>query len=63
MALRYEALVLRDLKSTSCEWLQVSHLEWLTLAEQLLENGFYAIAGKVKPFCVVLVNKCIFSVI
>ncbi|KAH7549844.1 hypothetical protein ACOSP7_025193 [Xanthoceras sorbifolium] len=46
LALRYEALVLRDLKSASCKWLQVSHIEWLNFAEQSLENGFYAIAGK-----------------
>ncbi|KAK1586208.1 hypothetical protein Q3G72_000130 [Acer saccharum] len=46
LALRYEALILRDLKSASCEWLQVSHIEWLNFAEQSLENGFCAIAGK-----------------
>ncbi|KAJ4725510.1 F10K1.23 [Melia azedarach] len=46
LALRYEALVLRDLKSSSRIWLQVSHMEWLNFAEQSLENGFYAIAGK-----------------
>ncbi|KAK4856927.1 hypothetical protein QYF36_022741 [Acer negundo] len=46
LALRYEALTLRDLKSASCEWLQVSHIEWLHFAEQSLENGFCAIAGK-----------------
>ncbi|OMO82912.1 hypothetical protein CCACVL1_11690 [Corchorus capsularis] len=46
LALRYEALILREHKSTIHEWLQVSHLEWLNFAEQSLENGFFAIAGK-----------------
>ncbi|KDO67015.1 hypothetical protein CISIN_1g039829mg, partial [Citrus sinensis] len=46
LALRYEAFVLRDLKSASCEWLRVSHTEWISFAGQSLENGFYAIAAK-----------------
>ncbi|KAJ9698771.1 hypothetical protein PVL29_007705 [Vitis rotundifolia] len=46
LALRYEALVLRELKSTSYQWLQVSHIEWLTFAEQALDNGFYSVAAK-----------------
>ncbi|KAL9412633.1 hypothetical protein AB3S75_041307 [Citrus x aurantiifolia] len=46
LALRYEAFVLRDLKSASCEWLRVSHTEWISFASQSLENGFYAIAAK-----------------
>ncbi|XP_022729519.1 uncharacterized protein LOC111284817 isoform X2 [Durio zibethinus] len=46
LALRYEALVLREHKSQIQQWLQVSHLEWLNFAEQSLESGFYAIAAK-----------------
>ncbi|EOY34593.1 Uncharacterized protein TCM_042211 [Theobroma cacao] len=46
LALRYEALVLRDHKSEIQKWLQVSHLEWLNFAEQSLENGFHAVAVK-----------------
>ncbi|XWS53382.1 hypothetical protein CRYUN_Cryun11dG0152500 [Craigia yunnanensis] len=46
LALRYEALVLREHKSRIQQWLQVSHLEWLNFAEQSQENGFYAIAAK-----------------
>ncbi|KAJ0084237.1 hypothetical protein Patl1_31023 [Pistacia atlantica] len=46
LALRYEALLMRDLKCTSCSWLQVSYTEWLNLAEHSLENGFHAIAIK-----------------
>ncbi|GMI96932.1 DSB formation [Hibiscus trionum] len=46
LALRYEALVLREHKSPIQQWLQVSPGEWLNFAEQSLENGFYAIAAK-----------------
>ncbi|GAV74412.1 hypothetical protein CFOL_v3_17892 [Cephalotus follicularis] len=46
LALRYEALLLRELKSTTYQWLQVSYLEWLTFAEQSTDNGFNAIAGQ-----------------
>ncbi|XVF05800.1 hypothetical protein REPUB_Repub05bG0203800 [Reevesia pubescens] len=46
LALRYEALVLREHKSQIHQWLQISHLEWLNFAEQSLENGFYVIAVK-----------------
>ena len=48
LALRYEALVLRELKATSDKRLQVSYREWLAFAEHLLDNEFYAIARKVK---------------
>lgn len=47
LALRYEGLLLRELKSATCLWLQVSYMEWLSFAEQSLDNGFYSIAGKV----------------
>ncbi|KAK9285383.1 hypothetical protein L1049_024574 [Liquidambar formosana] len=46
LALRYEALVLRDLKSATYQWLQVSYREWPTFAEHSLDNGFYSIARK-----------------
>ncbi|KAM7522030.1 hypothetical protein LguiA_011932 [Lonicera macranthoides] len=46
LALRYEALIMRELKSTSNRWLQVSHREWVTFAEHALENRFYSIARK-----------------
>ncbi|XP_044506731.1 protein DOUBLE-STRAND BREAK FORMATION [Mangifera indica] len=46
LALRYEALLMRDIKSASCNWLQVAYVEWLNLAEHSLENGFHAIAIK-----------------
>ncbi|XP_050367484.1 protein DOUBLE-STRAND BREAK FORMATION [Argentina anserina] len=47
LALRYEALLLRDLKSATQQWLKVPHLEWFNFAQQLLDNGFYSIAAKV----------------
>ncbi|KAJ7964246.1 F10K1.23 [Quillaja saponaria] len=46
LALRYEALVMRQLKSASCEWLRVSYDEWLNFAEHALDSGFHSIAGK-----------------
>ncbi|KAK8361417.1 hypothetical protein V6Z11_A03G040000 [Gossypium hirsutum] len=46
LALRYEALVLREHKSQIHQWLQVSPVEWLNFAEQSLDNCFYAIAAK-----------------
>ncbi|XP_024981014.1 uncharacterized protein LOC112517877 [Cynara cardunculus var. scolymus] len=47
LALRYEGLVLRELKSVTDHWLQVSYREWFMFAEHALENKFYAIARKV----------------
>ncbi|XP_027174701.1 uncharacterized protein LOC113774351 [Coffea eugenioides] len=46
LALRYEALLLRDEKASSDTRLEVSYHEWLTLAEQLFDNGFYSAATK-----------------
>ncbi|KAE8713463.1 Lateral organ boundaries domain family protein [Hibiscus syriacus] len=46
LALRYEALVLREHKSQIQQWLQVSPVEWLNFAEQSLDNCFYAISAK-----------------
>ncbi|CAL0334973.1 unnamed protein product [Lupinus luteus] len=48
LALRYEALVLRELKSAtaSCEWLQVSSVEWLNFVADAAHNGFHSVAEK-----------------
>ena len=47
LALRYEALNLREIKSASYQWLEVSYSEWLNFAEQSLDYGFHSIARKV----------------
>ncbi|KAJ6424538.1 hypothetical protein OIU84_025337 [Salix udensis] len=44
LALKYEALLFRDVKSTSDQSLHVSYLEWLNFAQNLLDQGFYSIA-------------------
>ncbi|XP_075075165.1 protein DOUBLE-STRAND BREAK FORMATION isoform X2 [Nicotiana tabacum] len=46
LALRYEALLMREQKATSDQGLLVSYSEWLTFAEHSLENGFCSIAKK-----------------
>ncbi|KAK7333180.1 hypothetical protein VNO80_29945 [Phaseolus coccineus] len=46
LALRYEALVMREFKSASCQWLQVSPVEWLRFLEDAVRNGFHAVAEK-----------------
>ncbi|XP_066354310.1 protein DOUBLE-STRAND BREAK FORMATION-like [Miscanthus floridulus] len=46
LAMRYEALLLRDAKCCNDLHLQVSHQEWFTFAKDSLDNGFYAIASK-----------------
>ncbi|KAL5077122.1 hypothetical protein RYX36_016106 [Vicia faba] len=46
LALRYEALVMRDLKSASFQLLQVSPLEWLNFVEDAVNNGFHSVAVK-----------------
>ncbi|CAM8878831.1 unnamed protein product [Rhodiola kirilowii] len=46
LVMRYEALVLRELKSATCPWAQVSPDEWLTFASQSLDNGFFTNAVK-----------------
>lgn len=46
LALRYEALILRELNSACYQWLQVSYSEWLSFAEDALKSNFYPIAGK-----------------
>lgn len=44
MALKYEALLFRDVKSSSDQSLHVSYLEWLNFAHHSLDQGFYSIA-------------------
>ncbi|TKY47200.1 hypothetical protein E2542_SST29257 [Spatholobus suberectus] len=46
LALRYEALVMREHKSASCQWLQVSPVEWLSFVEDAVRNGFHVVAEK-----------------
>ncbi|CAN6335334.1 unnamed protein product [Urochloa humidicola] len=46
LAMRYEALLLRDSKYSHNHHLQVSREEWLTFAKDSLDNGFYTIASK-----------------
>ncbi|PQQ06567.1 uncharacterized protein Pyn_40444 [Prunus yedoensis var. nudiflora] len=46
LALRYEALLLRDLKSATNPWLQVPYTEWLNFAHQSKDSGFYSVAGR-----------------
>lgn len=38
---------MRELKSASCRWLDVSSVEWLNFVEDALHNGFHSIAEKV----------------
>lgn len=45
---------MRELKFTSYQWLRVTHIEWLTFAEQALDNGFYSVAAKVIFYSVML---------
>ncbi|AES69581.2 hypothetical protein MTR_3g031720 [Medicago truncatula] len=46
LALRYEALVVRELKSATIQLLHVSPLEWLNFVEDAVKNGFHAVAVK-----------------
>ncbi|KAG2559585.1 hypothetical protein PVAP13_8KG176750 [Panicum virgatum] len=46
LAMRYEALLLRDAKFSDSHHLKVSREEWLTFAKDALHNGFYTIASK-----------------
>ncbi|KAL6532590.1 hypothetical protein OROHE_014012 [Orobanche hederae] len=46
LALRYEALVMREEKATTHPGLRVTCNEWLTFAEHSLENGFHSIANQ-----------------
>ncbi|CAL1368773.1 unnamed protein product [Linum trigynum] len=44
LALKYEGLLLRDIKSSADQWMRVSYEEWLNFAEHSLDNGFHAVA-------------------
>ncbi|CAL9083337.1 unnamed protein product [Musa acuminata var. zebrina] len=44
LALKYEALVLRESKHLRIHGLEVSYEEWLTFAKDSLDNGFYPVA-------------------
>ncbi|RAL42329.1 unnamed protein product [Cuscuta campestris] len=44
LALRYEALLLRERKAPTDQNLRVSCIEWLTFAEHSFQNGFCSIA-------------------
>ncbi|KAI3878748.1 hypothetical protein MKW92_045386, partial [Papaver armeniacum] len=46
LALKYEALVIREQKCVNQEDYQVTYEEWLTFADDSLKNGFYSIAVK-----------------
>ncbi|XP_042015823.1 protein DOUBLE-STRAND BREAK FORMATION-like isoform X2 [Salvia splendens] len=46
LALRYEALVLRDEMASIHPYLQVTSKEWLTFTEHSLENGYHSIANQ-----------------
>ncbi|KAK3009239.1 hypothetical protein RJ639_015111 [Escallonia herrerae] len=46
LALRYEALLMREANFTSNQWLQVLYGEWLNFAEDSFANRFYSIARK-----------------
>ncbi|XP_045827202.1 protein DOUBLE-STRAND BREAK FORMATION [Trifolium pratense] len=46
LALRYEALVMREIKSASFQLLQVSPVEWLKFVEDAVQNGFHSVAVK-----------------
>ncbi|XP_056861751.1 protein DOUBLE-STRAND BREAK FORMATION isoform X2 [Raphanus sativus] len=46
LAMKYEALTLREIKSRNCLWLRVSHSEWIDFAVQSMEHGFPCIARK-----------------
>lgn len=47
LALKYEALVLREAIHLKDRDLQVSYEEWLTFGRDALNNGFYTIAVRV----------------
>ncbi|KAF3772881.1 hypothetical protein EJ110_NYTH56699 [Nymphaea thermarum] len=47
LALRYEALLLRQDACIKSPWLEVSYDEWMTLTQDSFDNGFYSITDKV----------------
>lgn len=61
LALKYEALLFRDVKSSSDQSLHVSYLEWLNFAHHSLDQGFYSIARQVKFFFIIITITIIIS--
>ncbi|KAM0953173.1 hypothetical protein DsansV1_C02g0021241 [Dioscorea sansibarensis] len=61
LALKYEALVLRDSNYGEDHSLRVSFEEWLTFGKDSLDNGFYAIAVKVK-FLSLFIENIVISI-
>ncbi|KAK4274851.1 hypothetical protein QN277_018019 [Acacia crassicarpa] len=57
LAVRYEALLMRELKSASCQWLDVSSVEWLNFVEDALRNGFHSIAEKACQHALLCIGK------
>lgn len=47
---------MREFKSSSHQWLEVSYTEWLNFADQSLDYGFHSIARKVFPEAVYAYN-------
>ncbi|CAN1199182.1 Protein DOUBLE-STRAND BREAK FORMATION [Linum perenne] len=44
LSLKYEGLLLRELKSTTHKWKRVSYMEWLKFAHHSFDNGYHAVA-------------------
>ncbi|CAN0902136.1 Protein DOUBLE-STRAND BREAK FORMATION [Linum grandiflorum] len=44
LALSYEGLLMRELKSTTHQWMRVSYEEWLNFAQHSFDNGYHAVA-------------------
>ncbi|XP_054818313.1 protein DOUBLE-STRAND BREAK FORMATION isoform X2 [Prosopis cineraria] len=57
LALRYEALLMRNLKSASYQWLHVSSVEWLNFVEDALHSGFHSIAEKACQHALLSIRK------
>jgi hypothetical protein len=49
-----ETLVMREIKSATFQLLQVSPVEWLKFVEDVVHNGFHAVAVKVTSYAFVL---------
>ncbi|WOK95502.1 hypothetical protein Cni_G04209 [Canna indica] len=59
LALKYEALILRESKYLQFDGLQVTYEEWLTFANDSIDNGFFPIAiqGIEKALQCIQINK------
>jgi hypothetical protein len=49
-----ETLVMQEIKSATFQLLQVSPIEWLKFVEDVVHNGFHAVALKVTSYVFVL---------